>query len=146
MRLAVQTDYALRTLMYLANQKQELTTIASIASRYAISKNHLMKIAHTLGRMEIIETVRGRSGGLRLARPAREISIGHIVRALEDDTNMVECFRQGGGQCLITRSCRLKGILAGALEAFYATLDAYTLADLVDGNDELASLFARQAA
>ncbi|MDA7949694.1 MAG: Rrf2 family transcriptional regulator [Hyphomicrobiaceae bacterium] len=146
MRLTTHTDYALRTLMFLAAHDERLVTISEIAGRYTISRNHLMKVVHTLGRLGIIETVRGRSGGLRLARPASDIGVGAVVRALEDGTQMVECFRADGGACLITGACRLKGALSVALGSFYDTLDTYTLADLVDGNQRLASLFAREAA
>lgn len=146
MRLSTQSDYALRTLMFVASRKDALVTIAEIAERFRISKNHLMKVVHTLARLGLLTTVRGRNGGMRLARPAADIRIGTVVRALEDDTLMVECFRRGGGSCLISPACRLKGALSEALNAFYAALDEHSIADLVEGNNELGWLLAREAA
>lgn len=140
MRLNVQTDYALRLLMYLAAKDQGLTTIAESAARYNISKNHLMKVAHQLGRFGYIETIRGRSGGLKLARKAGKINIGEIVRKFEEESALVACFPSGGGGCLITPACRLKSALANALDAFFDTLDQYTLEDLAGRNPELRQL------
>lgn len=137
MRLTVQADYALRLLMHLAVQGSELTSISASAEKYQISKNHLMKVAHNLKRLGYIETVRGRSGGLRLAVKADNINIGDVVRRMESNSALVACFPQGGGGCIISPSCRLKGILAEALEAFFTTLDGYTLDHLVDQNTEL---------
>lgn len=146
MRLSTQSDYALRTLMYVASQQGALTTIAQIAERYDISRNHLMKVVHALSRLGLLSTVRGRSGGMRLARPAADIRVGAVVRALEDDTLMVECFRKDGGHCRIAPACRLKGAISGALDAFYEALNTHSIADLVEGNDDLAWLLAREAA
>lgn len=146
MRLNLQTDYALRLLMHLAVNKDGLTTIADAAKRYNISKNHLMKVAHTLGKEGIIETVRGRSGGLRLAVPDSEINIGRIVRLMEADLSIVECMQGGNGACVITPACRLKGILGEALSAFLSVLDQYTLHQLVGNNDKLTLLLLGEAA
>ena len=137
MRLTVQTDYALRLLMHLAVQSPELTSISESADRYKISKNHLMKIAHILKHFGYVEPVRGRSGGLRLAVKAENINIGEVIRRMESSSALVACFPQGGGGCAISPACGLKSILADALEAFFATLDAYTLSDLVSPNREL---------
>lgn len=146
MRLSTQSDYALRTLMFAASRPGALVTITEIAERYRISKNHLMKVVHALSRLGLLTTVRGRNGGMKLARPAAGIRVGAVVRALEDDTLMVECFRRDGGRCLIAPACRLKGALGNALEAFYDALDEHSIADLVEGNDELGWLLAREAA
>lgn len=146
MRLSTQSDYALRTLMFAATRQDALVTIAEIAERYRISKNHLMKVVHALSRLGLLTTVRGHNGGMKLARPAADIRVGAVVRALEDDTLMVECFRRDGGRCLIAPACRLKGALGTALEAFYATLDEHSIADLVDGNDALGRLLRQEAA
>lgn len=137
MRLTAHADYALRLLMYLAVQEDELITISASAEHYGISKNHLMKVAHKLGQLGYIETVRGRSGGLRLARDANSINIGDVVREIEVGDALVACFPNGSGGCLISPSCRLKGILAEAIEAFFQSLDQFTLANLVDGNNPL---------
>lgn len=137
MRLTVQTDYALRLLMHLAVQDPELTSISASADRYKISKNHLMKVAHNLKNFGYVEPVRGRSGGLRLAVKAENINIGEVIRRMEASSALVACFPQGGGGCTISPACRLKSILADALEAFFASLDGYTLSDLVSQNSEL---------
>lgn len=130
MRLTVHTDYALRMLMYLSLRTEGLSTIQEISQAYGISKNHLMKVAHELGRSGFIETVRGRNGGLRLARPAAEISVGGVVRACEDDFNLVECFATESNRCVITPACGLHGALDAALRAYLTVLDGYSLADI----------------
>lgn len=131
MRMTVYTDYALRLLTLLALKDGEPTTIAEVAAGYGISRNHLMKIAHELGKAGLIATSRGRGGGLRLARPAAEIGLGAVVRLTEENFHLVECFEAGGGHCAIAPACRLQSVLAEALAAFLAVLDRYTLADLV---------------
>ena len=146
MRLTVQTDYALRMLMYLAIHADSLATIHDVAERYGISKNHLMKVAHGLGRAGFIETLRGRSGGLRLAKPAEDIPVGAVARHSEEGSALVECFPGGNGGCLITPCCKLKSVLAEAQEAFFAVLDQYTVHDLVKRNPALLDLLAGDAA
>jgi Rrf2 family nitric oxide-sensitive transcriptional repressor len=130
MRLSSYSDYALRILIYLAVQPDRLPTIAEIADSHAISKNHLMKVAHQLGIGGYIETVRGRGGGLRLGKPAEAIRIGDVVRYTEQDLAIVECLGSGAA-CRLTPSCTLRGVLGEALQAFLTVLDRYTLADLV---------------
>lgn len=134
MRLTLQTDFALRLLMHLAVRGEALTTIAASADRHEISKNHLMKVAHNLTQLGYIETVRGRSGGLRLSRPANHINVGSVVREMEGGDALVACFPNGSGHCRITPSCRLKGVLIDAQESFFASLDGYSLQDLVAEN------------
>jgi Rrf2 family nitric oxide-sensitive transcriptional repressor len=133
MRLTAFTDYSLRVLMYVAGRPDRLVTIREMATAYGISQNHLMKVVFELGRQGILETARGRRGGIRLARAPQDIRIGDVVRFTEAGSALVECFSAGGG-CVITAPCRLKGILNEALEAFLAVLDGYTLHDLVRGN------------
>ena len=130
MRLTTFSDYAFRVLIYLGGA-QELATIADIANAYGISENHLMKVVHQLARLGYVETVRGKGGGMRLARPPREINVGEVLRATEDGFALVECMGEGGSDCRIARACALKGALGEALSAFLETLDRYTLADLV---------------
>ncbi|MEM9616964.1 MAG: Rrf2 family transcriptional regulator [Pseudomonadota bacterium] len=146
MRLNLQTDYALRLLMHLAVNEGRLSTIADVAERYAISKNHLMKVAHILGREGVIETVRGRSGGLRLACPAGKIIVGRIVRMMEADLALVECFQGGANECVITPACRLKGMLGEAVDAFLSVLDQYTIENLIRRNRKLHALLHTEAA
>lgn len=145
MRLNLQSDYALRLLMQLAMNPERLVTIAEVSDRFGISRNHLMKVAHLLGREKFLETVRGRAGGLRLARPSQDISVGDVVRRMEADFAIVECFPGGGGGCLITSGCRLKGVLHEALEAFLSVLDRSTLADLTRKNSRLQDLLGEAA-
>jgi Rrf2 family nitric oxide-sensitive transcriptional repressor len=131
MRLTTFSDYAFRVLIYLGAAPQGLATIADIAGAYGISENHLMKVVHQLARLGYIETVRGKGGGMRLARPAAQINVGEVLRATEDGFDVVECMREEGSACRIQRACALKGALGEAMEAFLAVLDRYTLADLV---------------
>ncbi len=130
MRLMSFTDFALRMLMYAAAREDRLVTIEEIANLFDISRGHLMKVANALTRAGLMTAVRGRSGGLRLARRPEKIGLGEVIRAIEPDFALVECFTEED-QCLITRRCRLRGILHEGLDAFNAVLDKYTLADLM---------------
>jgi Rrf2 family nitric oxide-sensitive transcriptional repressor len=130
MRLTNFTDYALRVLMYAAVRDGKLITIEETAERYGISRTHLMKVANLLTRAGYLKAVRGRSGGLLLGKSPAAIGLGEVVRATEPDFNLVECYAPGG-RCLLTSSCRLRGVLGEAMLAFVSTLDRYTLADLV---------------
>jgi Rrf2 family nitric oxide-sensitive transcriptional repressor len=140
MRLTVYSDYALRMLMYLALKKDELSTIADIAASYDISENHLMKVAHQLGVGGFVETVRGRGGGLRLARPVEAIGLAEVVRYTEPDMAIVQCFKPVDAPCAIRPSCVLRRALEKARDAFMAVLEDYTLADLVQPRLRLAGL------
>ena len=132
MRLTIFSDYTLRVLMYLALDRTRLATIPEIANAYGISENHLMKVVHQLARAGIVETVRGRHGGIRLARAPEEIRLGAIVRAAEGDAPIVECLSGNPRACRINSACRLKRILVQSFDALYASLDQSTLADLVE--------------
>lgn len=130
MKLTVFTDYSLRVLLYLAVQPSRRATIAEIAKTFDISENHLTKVVHLLGKQGWIVTVRGKGGGMVLAREPRDICIGRVVRDTEGAAVPAECFAEDGGDCAITNCCKLKGVLAEAVSAFYAVLDHYTLADI----------------
>ena len=140
MRLTVYTDYALRMLMYLALRKDQLATIAEIAESYDISRNHLMKVAHQLGVAGFVETVRGRGGGLRLAKPVGSIGLGDVVRYTEPDMAIVSCFEAIDAPCAIQPCCVLKRALKQARDAFLDVLDGYTLDDLVEPRARLSGL------
>ena len=140
MRLTVYTDYALRVLMYVAVRPEPLPTIGQIADAYQISRNHLMKVVYELGQAGYLETVRGKNGGLRLARKPQEIGLGRLVRETEPDMALVPCFDPIRAQCAITPACRLRGALAEARAAFLAVLDGYTLAGLVGNGASLQAL------
>jgi Rrf2 family nitric oxide-sensitive transcriptional repressor len=144
MRLTSQSDYSLRVLMYLGTTTNRLATIQEIAKAYGISENHLMKVVHRLGQNGFIETVRGRGGGLRLKGPAEQIRLGAVVRSVEEDFRLVECFGDGGC-CRITSVCRLKRVLRQALNAFLDVLDEWTLAELVAKPKELSALLGIEA-
>lgn len=130
MRLTSFSDLSLRLLMYAAANQDRLITIDETSEVYDISRAHLMKIANTLTRAGYLKAVRGRSGGLTLGMPPEKVRLGDVFRVTEPDFNLVECFT-ADSQCVITRACRLRGVLHEALDAFSATLDRYTLADLM---------------
>lgn len=135
MRLSTFSDYSLRVLMYLGVHPDRLSTIAQIAAAHEISENHLMKVVHRLGCSGYIETVRGKGGGMRLARAAQEIVLGDVVRQTEGDFALAECFAADCA-CRIQAACRLHGILDEALSALFLVLDGYTLADLLSEPQE----------
>jgi Rrf2 family nitric oxide-sensitive transcriptional repressor len=125
------SDYSLRVLIYLALDPERLVTIEEIAQSYGISKAHLMKVVHQLGLNGYVETVRGRGGGLRLARRPEEITVGEVIRSTEENMALVECFDPESSQCAIEPACGLRSVLHEALAAFLAVLDRHTLGDLV---------------
>lgn len=127
MQLTRYSDYALRVLLYLAAREGRLCSIAEIASAYRISHNHLMKVMNDLGRAGYVASVRGRAGGFRLGRPATDIRIGALLRHTEDDFDLVDCPR-----CALSEGCGLSSVLDEAMAAFFAVLDACTLAELME--------------
>ncbi len=133
MRLTVHSDYALRMLIHLAAAEPKQCTIEEVASAYGISRAHLMKVARRLIQAGLVRGVRGRGGGLRLARPAAEIRAGEVVRATEEDFVLAECFGRGGGACRIAPACALRHAMREALDAFLSALDRHTLAELAGG-------------
>lgn len=138
MRLTQWTDYTLRVLMYCAacEGRAQPVTITEIAEAHGISRSHLTKIVQQLAAQGLLETTRGRGGGMRLMRPAQEINIGAVVRMTETDFDMVECFDAGTNSCRMSEHCGMKGLLARATQAYLAVLDAVTLADLVPPRGE----------
>jgi Rrf2 family nitric oxide-sensitive transcriptional repressor len=139
LRLTTFTDYSLRVLIHVATAPEGRTTIAQIAQAYAISEHHLVKIVHLLGRHGLLLNTRGRGGGLALGRPADQINVGTVVRLTEGGEGPAECFEEGSS-CAIAPVCRLAGVLADAMAAFYAVLDRHTLTDLVENRARLASI------
>ncbi|NWN83225.1 MAG: Rrf2 family transcriptional regulator [Halomonas sp.] len=130
MHLTRFTDYSLRVLLYLAVKGERRSTITEIAERFQISRNHLMKVVQDLSHHGYITSIRGKHGGLLLRREPNTIVLGELIRRTERDLTLVECFGDGN-ECVITSACRLKHVLAEALEAFMAVLDDYTLEDLL---------------
>ena len=140
MRLTDYTDYSLRTLMYLGMNRENLVTIQDIADAYGISKSHLMKVVHQLGLAGLVETIRGRSGGLRLGKEPEEINIGDVVRGTEPDFMMVECFSRDLNECILSPSCELQDVLRRATIAYLDVLGGVTLADLLRNSGSLRRL------
>lgn len=127
MRLTAYTDYSLRTLLFLAANRDQLVTIQQIADAHGIAKNHLTKVVHQLGTLGYVDTVRGRNGGLRLGREPDAINIGEVVRHTETDFYMASCFDQQSAGCMYAAACSLKGVLGKATAAFLEVLDSVTL-------------------
>lgn len=170
MRLTTYSDYALRCLVYLAVQehREKLVNIQDIADVYDISKNHLTKVVHQLATIGYIESVRGRNGGIRLAKLAHEINIGEVIRQTETDFSIVECFapidkevfvtpqksknfpaenvaiKEQIQLCKISPACKLKRVFYEATQSFLGVLDQYTLADMTENEDQLTKLLAIQ--
>ncbi len=136
MKLTDYTDYSLRVLIYVAVHPDESVTIQQISDAFGISRNHLVKVVQNLGQKGYLQTMRGRSGGIRLGRPPGAINLGELVRATEPDFGQVECFR-AGNRCVITDACGLRGILRQALQAYFDVLDGYSLQNLVNDPDEI---------
>jgi len=136
MKLTRFTDYSLRVLIYLGLKDDGRVTIREISDAYGISRNHLMKVVSLLTRMGYLDARRGPGGGIALARPPREIVIADVVRDMEDDLNLVECFCEEGS-CIIKPMCKLKTALNQALAAYLDTLERYTLLDLLKPKNQL---------
>ena len=130
MHLNQHTDYGLRVLLYLAACPEGAAPSPDISSAYDISLHHLRKVVQNLARAGYIQTMRGRTGGLTLARPADQIHLGQVVRDLEPDFDLVECFNPRDNTCVISPACILHGALEEAQRAFLDVLDRYTLAEL----------------
>jgi Rrf2 family nitric oxide-sensitive transcriptional repressor len=141
MQLTQFTDYSLRALIYIALRK-ELCTINDIATAYAISSNHLLKIIHNLSKMGIIKTTRGKSGGITMAQNPSELNLGELVMKLEPNFDLVPCFNKEKANCCIAPVCKLKRILFEAKESFLAVLKEYTLADVLDNPMALQELLS----
>lgn len=136
MHLTRYSDYSLRVLIFLGIKGTELATIPEIAGAYGISRGHLMKVVRMLGQLGYVETLRGRGGGLRLGMAADKIQVGQVLRQTEESFALVDCLSTDGvgeRRCKITPACKLRGMLAEALQAFLGVLDQYTLADIIEG-------------
>lgn len=136
MRLTRYTDYAMRTLLYLGQRPDRLSSIAEIAGAYGISQNHLMKVASGLVNAGYLKSVRGRHGGIRLARSPVEINVGAVIRHTEDGFDLLEC-----GACVIAPACGLTSVVDEALRAFMAVLDSYSIADILARKGDFSFLF-----
>ena len=142
MRLTTFTDYCLRALIFVALKGDELTTVDEIAEHYRINRNHLVKVVFRLGQIGYLQTSRGKGGGIRLAEDPEKLNLGKLLRQTEQDFALVECFPERDCQCVIAPACVLKSALRAALDAFFAVLEQYTIADLVKPSRNLARLLA----
>jgi Rrf2 family nitric oxide-sensitive transcriptional repressor len=140
MQLTRYTDYALRTLIALALSSDGRSTVSDMSRAYGISRHHLVKVVGRLAELGYVETVRGKGGGVRLARRPQHITVGEIVRAMEAELAVVDCLKQSGGSCVIAPACRLKSIMRDATGKFLAELDTYTLAQVMKSRAPLARL------
>lgn len=145
MQMTQFSNYAVRTLMYCALRPGQVCRVRDIAGAYGISEHHLMKVVQTLGQMGIVDTLRGRGGGIRLARDPHDIVIGEVLRVTEANLNIAECFDGATNTCPLSGACRFKRALARALEAFFLVLDGYNLADFVMQPQELSALLGIEA-
>ena len=145
MRLTTFSDYSLRVLMYLATDPDRRATIAEIAKAFDVSENHLMKVAHFLGKAGWLHNLRGKGGGLELARAPEDIRIGAVIRACESQLP-AECFDRTTNRCVITGACKLRHVLQEASDTFYDVLDRYTLEDIAGNRRVLAKILMRPAA
>lgn len=141
MNLKKYTDFALRVLIHAGMKRDgELVSIKEISEVFSISREHLRKIVYELNKEELIETVRGRNGGVRLSKAPEEINVGTVVRHFENDFVLLECFDKGCDYCVISPACKLKHALHEALQAFFQVLDGYTVKDLLANDAELRRL------
>ena len=140
MRLTLQTDYALRVLLYVGLKRDELATVAEIVRHFDMSKGHVMKVVNRLAQLGYVQTLRGKNGGIRLARNPRAITAGAVVRDVEPELGILGCLQDRSGYCRIEKCCVLRSALREATNAFLATLDRYTLADLMEPRHALSRL------
>jgi Rrf2 family transcriptional regulator, nitric oxide-sensitive transcriptional repressor len=140
-RLTLHADYALRVLLYLAANPDRVVSTAEVSAAYDISKHHLVRVVQGLGRIGFVEVRPGRAGGILLARPPSEISLGKVVREMEPDFKMVECFDIRNNTCPIAPACGLIGLLGEATRAFLGVLDKYTLEDAMKRNPRKLSQY-----
>lgn len=140
MRLTQFSDYALRTLLYLALHREDPVPVAQVARAYGISYHHLVKVAALLTELGVVDATRGRNGGLRLAVPTESVNLGELIRKTEPDLHLVECFDAATDTCPITPACGLRHLLYDARAAFMDVLDRQTLADLLAPPGQAARL------
>ncbi len=146
MRLTQQTNYSVRILLYCAANPDRPSRVADVASSFDMSETHLFKILKVLVDGGFVRTVRGRNGGVMLARPAGEITVGAVIRAAEENFALADCFDEGGHECPLVSNCEYNRILREALGAFFGVLDRYTIADIAEGRPDLRFLLGIESA
>mgnify|MGYP006428664883 FL=1 len=137
MQLTSFTDYGLRTLMYLSSRCEDTASVKEVAEYYGISRNHLVKVVHTLSQHGYIETTKGKGGGMKIAAGSQNLRLGDLIMQLEPNMNMVECFDAKNNTCRISANCQLKHYLFEATQNFIHTMNKYTLADTVKNKELL---------
>lgn len=142
MHLTQFSDYGLRLVLYLACHPDRLVSVEEVGQAYGISRHHLVKVVQSLTDLKVVESQRGRGGGMRLAKSPSEINVGWLIRRTEPHFNLVECFDLATNTCPIAPACGLKGALVRAQKAFLAVLDEYTLDDFRSHRQELVALLA----
>ena len=135
MQLTKQTDISLRVLMHLAVFPDRLSTVREIATDYRVSQNHLVKVVHRLAGLGYIDSVKGRNGGIKLAKPDTEITVGQVIRDMEMTLEVIDCTN-----CPLTIGCLLKRALNEATTAFVEVLDGYTIADLIVNKNRILAV------
>lgn len=143
MQLTIFTDYGLRTLMYVAAYPERRCSVREVAEHYGISRNHLVKVVHHLALRGYLDSSKGKGGGIQLAKAPETLRIGDVVRDLEPNMQMAECFNRETNRCRISSNCQLKHYLMEATNAFIATLNRYTLADAVQDKSLFSALIVR---
>ena len=146
MRLTTRSNIAMRTLMFCGVNSSTLVRKSDIAAACNVSENHLAQVVNNLAQMGFLETQRGRSGGMRLGRPMKKISVGEVLRNFEAGVPFVECFDEAMNTCPLTAGCRLRIALEAAQEAFYAALDPISLEDLLHENTTLEAILRHSSA
>lgn len=143
MQLTIFTDYGLRTLIYVAADPERRCSVREVAEHYGISRNHLVKVVHHLALRGYLDSSKGKGGGIQLAKAPETLRIGDVVRDLEPNMQMAECFNRETNSCRISSNCQLKHYLMEATNAFIATLNRYTLADAVQDKSLFSALIVR---
>lgn len=145
MHLKSYTDYSLRILIYLGVHTDRTVTIGEVAEAFQISRNHLMKVAQQLAALGYVRSTPGPKGGMSLARPPQEINVGEVIRRMENNFHIVECFDVANDCCYLSPNCRLKGVIGDALKLFLGSLEQYTLKDILcyPGKPSAHATFAR---
>jgi Rrf2 family transcriptional regulator, nitric oxide-sensitive transcriptional repressor len=139
-QITIFTDYGLRSLMFLAARPERLCNVREISDHYGISYNHLVKVIHRLSQLGYVQSIKGKGGGVKLAKEATTLRLGDLVKALEPNMDIVECFNRDTNTCRITDSCQLKHYLFDANNAFLSSLNNHTLADTVKGTNIFKAL------
>ncbi|MBE6054849.1 MAG: Rrf2 family transcriptional regulator [Clostridium sartagoforme] len=131
MYLSKFTDYSFRALIYLAENRDKLCTVEELAKKIEISEHHLKKIIHKLAKTDLIISMKGRTGGLKLGLEPQDINLGEVIKITEDNLNIAQCFNKENCCPYMTYDCKVKGIMKNSLDAFINEFSRYTLSDVL---------------